>query len=142
MQSILHVDRRCSRESLGLGRGTLIAKTDIKKVYRMVPVHSADHWLLGVRWDGKVFVHKTLPFGLRSAQLISLAVADALAWIMQQRGVSFADHYTDDFVTLGTPVLDQCTTNLNYDRCVRKHKHPDRTRQNRRPQHYPYISGN
>lgn len=54
---------------LALGRVTLIAKMDIKKAYRMVPVHPADRWLRGMRWDGKVFVDKTLPFGLRSAPL-------------------------------------------------------------------------
>ena len=55
---------------LALGRGALIAKMDIKQAYRMVPVHPEDCRLLGMRWDGKVFVDKTLPFGLRSAPLI------------------------------------------------------------------------
>jgi hypothetical protein len=52
---------------LALGKGTLIAKMDIKQAYRMVPVNPADRWLLGMRWDGKVLVDKALPFGLRSA---------------------------------------------------------------------------
>lgn len=39
-------------------------------------------------------------------------MADALAWIMLQRGVSFVDHYIDDFVTLGAPASDQCAANL------------------------------
>lgn len=67
---------------LVVGTGTLMAKMDIKKAYRTVPVQPADRWLLGMRWGGKVFVDKTLPFGLRSAPLIFSAVADALAWIM------------------------------------------------------------
>ena len=65
-----------------------------------------------MRWGGKVFVDKTLPFGLRSAPLIFSAVADVLAWIMKQKGVSFVDHYIDDFVTLGAPLSTQCATNL------------------------------
>ena len=97
---------------LALGKGALIAKMDIKQAYRMVLVNPADCWLLGMRWDGKVFVDKTLPFGLRSAPFIFSAVADALAWIMKQRGVSFVDHYIDDFVTLGAPLSTQCATNL------------------------------
>ena len=44
---------------------------------------------------------KALPFGLRSAPLLFLAVADALQWAMEQRGVTWVDHYIDDFVTLG-----------------------------------------
>ena len=97
---------------LSLGKGTFIAKMDIKQAYRMVPVNPTDRWLLGMRWEDQVFVDKTLPFGLRSAPLIFSAIADALAWIMKQRGVSFVDHYIDDFVTLGAPLSMECATNL------------------------------
>ena len=65
-----------------------------------------------MRWEGKVHVDKTLPFGLRSAPLIFSAVADALAWIMKQKGVSFVDHYIDDFVTVGRPGSQECHNNL------------------------------
>ena len=102
-----------AKKILALGRGSLIAKMDIKQAYRMVPVYPEDHWLLGMRWDGKVFVDKTLPFGLRSAPLIFSAVADALVWIMKQRGVSFVDHYINNFVTLGAPLSTQCATKLH-----------------------------
>lgn len=47
---------------LALGRGTLLAKMDTKQAYRMVPVHLVDHRLLGMRWEGKTYVDKTLPF--------------------------------------------------------------------------------
>ena len=43
----------------------------------MVLIHPED--LLGMRWDGRIFVDKTLPFGLRSAPMIFSALADALA---------------------------------------------------------------
>ena len=33
-----------------LGKGTLLAKVDIKSAYRNVPVHSSDRWLMGMRW--------------------------------------------------------------------------------------------
>ena len=65
--------------ALTLGKGTLIAKMDIKHAYRMVHVNPTDRWLLGMRWEDQVFVDKTLPFGLRSAPLIFSAVADELA---------------------------------------------------------------
>ena len=85
------------------GRGTLIAKMDIKQAYRNIPVHPQDRHLLGMQWKGEVFVDMVLPFGLRSAPLLFTAVADALQWAMQQRGVSWVDHYIDDFVTMGEP---------------------------------------
>ena len=55
---------------------------------------------------------KSLPFGLRSAPLIFSVVADVLDWITEQRGVSFIDHYIDDFVTLGAPLSMECAMNL------------------------------
>ena len=78
----------------------------------MVPVHPEDRCLLGMRWEGKVYVDKTLQFGLRSAPLIFSALADALAWIMKQKGVSFVDHYMDDFVKVGRPRSQEGYNNL------------------------------
>ena len=49
-----------------------------------------------------------LPFGLRSAPIIFTAVANALEWIVHQRGVSDIDHYIDDFVIIGPPNSDVC----------------------------------
>ena len=84
---------------------------DIKQAYRMVPVHPQDRRLLGMRWEGSMYVDKILPFGLRSAPLIFSAVADALQWILRQKGVSFVEHYLDDFITLGKPGTDECASN-------------------------------
>ena len=97
---------------LRMGRGTLMAKMDIMHAYRNVPVHPEDRLLLGMMWDGKVYVDKTLPFGLRSAPLIFTAVADALMWMMQQKGVTTVDHYLDDFITLGKPNSAECLANF------------------------------
>ena len=70
----------------------------------MVPVNPTDRWLLGMRWKDQVFVDKTLPFGLRSAPLIFSAVADALAWIMKQRGVSFTGTPSTTITFLGIEI--------------------------------------
>ena len=85
------------------GKGTLMAKMDIKQAYRNIPVHPVDRVLLGMHWQGRVFVDGCLPFGLRSAPLLFTAVGDLLQWVMERRGVSWLSHYIDDFVTLGDP---------------------------------------
>ena len=77
-----------SLESVGTGAGALMAKFDMEAAYRMVPVHPEDRWLLGMLWKGKLFVDKTLPFGLRSAPKMYSAVADAMQWILTQEGVA------------------------------------------------------
>ena len=64
----------------------------------MVPVHSEDQHLLGVQWNGSVYIDKVLPFGLRSAPKIFSAVADALLWILNKKGITKGLHYLDDFI--------------------------------------------
>ena len=90
---------------LALGQGA------IKQAYRIIPVHPENRCLLGMRWDIQVFVDKALPFGLRSAPLIFSAVADALQFMMIQKGATFVDHYVDDFITVGAPRSNECANN-------------------------------
>ena len=53
-----------------------------------------------------------LPFGLRSAPKIFLAVADALEWILLEQGVSVCLHYLDDFLMIGKANTEECNCNL------------------------------
>ena len=93
------------------GKGTLMAKMDIKQAYRNIPIAAEDRHLLGFQWNGNIFIDKVLPFGLRSAPFIFTAVADALTWIMTSQGVTWAVHYIDDFLTLGRPHSEECQNN-------------------------------
>ena len=94
---------------LRLGRGSLLAKTDVKHAYRQIPVHTDDRWLLGMPWNGNLFCDATLPFGLRSAPISFSAVADAL---VKARGTSNVFHYVDDFVIVGPPGSNKCGSDL------------------------------
>ncbi len=96
-----------------LGRGAVMAKMDIKQAYRNVPVHPEDSLLLGMHWQGRIFVDRTLPFGLRSAPLIFTALADALQWIMEQFGATWVRHYVDDYITIGSPGSQVCAKNVS-----------------------------
>ena len=68
-----------------------------------MPVHPADRHFLGVWWQEQTYVDMALPFGLRSAPIIFSAVADALLWVMYQRGISSGLHYLDDYLFFGRP---------------------------------------
>ena len=98
--------------ALQLGKGSLIAKADVKEAFRMVPVHPHDRLLLAMRWNGKLYLDKCLPFGLRSAPLIFTAVADALEWILRQHGIKYVFHYMDDFMFIGKPASEECNEYL------------------------------
>ena len=80
-----------------------MAKVDIRQAYRAIPVHPADHDLLGMIWHVKLFINAALPFGLQAAPKIFTAVADVVTWIIRQQGVRFIIHYLDDFLLIGPP---------------------------------------
>ena len=92
--------------------GTKLAKFDIQSAYRIVPVCPSDRHLLGVVWRGELFVDTALPFGLRSAPIIFTAVADALQFILQEKGVQHIMHYLDDFLVFGEPSTLHCSKAL------------------------------
>ena len=94
------------------GRGALLAKVDIKSAYRFVPVHPEDRLLLGMAWEGEVFINTVLPFGLHSAPKIFTALANALEWVVRQAFVEEVMHYLDDFLIVGAPDSDQCMVDL------------------------------
>ena len=47
-----------------LGKGTLLSKLDLKRAYRMVPIYIDDQPLLGISWEGAVYLDTALTFGL------------------------------------------------------------------------------
>ena len=101
------------KEIVRLGRGALLAKIDIKSAFRLLPVHKDDRHMLGMLWNGGVYIDTCLPFGLRSAPKLFTIVAEFLAWIAQQNNVSFLIHYLDDFLTIGPPLSSACQHNLD-----------------------------
>ena len=100
---------------LSLGTGAKLAKLakfDIQSAYRLVSVHPEDRYLLGMSWNGKIYVDAALPFGLRSAPKIFTALAGAMEWIFKRNGASDIWHYLDDFITVGPPNSDECQHNI------------------------------
>ena len=91
----------------------MLAKIDIQSAFRLIPVHPTDRHLLAMQWDNYIFIDTCLPFGLRSAPKLFNVMADLLAWILQEQGVSFIIHYLDDFLTIGPPNSTICYHNLN-----------------------------
>ena len=101
-----------ARAIASAGRGSDLAKVDIRQAYRIVPVHPEDRLLLGMAWDGGLFVDTALPFGLRSAPKVFTAIADALEWIVRKEGVGWVAHYLDDFLVVATSERSRCEEDL------------------------------
>ena len=101
------------RKIISLGKGTLLAKIDIKSAFRLIPVHPADRHLLAMEWQGSLYIDTCLPFGLRSAPKLFNVMADLLEWILLNQGVTFLLHYLDDFLTMGQSGTTVCQCNLD-----------------------------
>jgi len=85
------------------GRGSLMAKLDLKDAYRHIPVRSTDWNLLGFHWMGKYYYPIVLMFGGKSAPYIFNLFAEALHWIIQRRIPGSLRHYLDDFLPIFKP---------------------------------------
>lgn len=109
--SYISVDQ-AAMAAFRLGKGSLLAKADIKSAYRLIPVHPQDRKWLGMLWENRLYIDCMLPFGLRSAPKIFTAVADALEWCVHRRGVEFLFHYLDDFLVMGPAASDICKHSL------------------------------
>ena len=79
-----------------LGSGTMLIKMDLESAYRQIPIHPGDHFLLGISWEGRTYVDRALPLGLRSTPKIFSAVADMMAWALHKAGIEHIIHYLDD----------------------------------------------
>ena len=95
-----------------MGRGAKIAKVGIKSAYRMIPVHLEDRSLLGMLWEGALYVDTALPFGLRSAPKVFTALADGLEWDLRLECLQQVFHYLDDFLIIAQLGSPQCGEGL------------------------------
>lgn len=95
-----------------LGKDSWMGKIDLKDAFCMCPVNPADRHLLSIYWQGKFYVDKCLPFGLRSAPGIFNSIAEAIQWIAKEKfKVSYLIHYLDDFFT-ACSTATACRENL------------------------------
>ena len=101
------VDEAC-KWIVARGQGAILAKFDVEGAFCTVPVHPDDRQLLGMRWEGQLYVDKVLPFGFRSAPKLYKAVVDALLWILERSDGVNGLHYLDDFLLFGEPNSSQC----------------------------------
>lgn len=108
-----------SRLSSRFGPCSFLAKTDIESAFRLIPVHLDDYELLGMKWEGKYYHDKALPFGLRGAAAIFNQLSDALEWILLNKcKISLVCHILDDFLLIQppanlTPSKSACQQSLN-----------------------------
>ena len=84
------------------GQSTLMAKSDIKSAFRLLPVRPQDFELLGMKAGGYYFVDKCLPMGVASAPSLFETFSTFIEWVTKERGqCDRVIHYCDDFLVYG-----------------------------------------
>lgn len=97
------------------GRGSLLAKLDLKDAYRHIPVRCTDWNLLGFHWLDKFYYPVVLMFGGKSAPYIFNLFAEALHWIIQRHIPANLRHYLDDFLPIFRPTVTVQEANAAID---------------------------
>lgn len=85
-----------------LGEGSLMAKSDIKSAFRLLPIAPGDFDLLGFQLEGYFYFDKMVPFGSSISCALWEKFAHFLHWLTQQHtGNNHILHYLDDFLFCG-----------------------------------------
>ena len=80
------------------GKGSYLIKTDIKSAFRLLPINPSDFELLGMKFQGKYYIDKCLPFGLSVSCNLFEKFSCFLEWQIKQNSNSDnIIHYLDDF---------------------------------------------
>ena len=81
------------------GKGSFLAKTDIKSAFRIIPIGSDDSHLLGMCWRNKYFYDRCMPMGCASSCKTFEAFSSAVDWIARtQLRIPYILHLLDDFL--------------------------------------------
>ena len=87
------------------GIGAWIFLVDAQDAYYRVPIHPDDWKYMGIEWDDKYWVFRSLQMGLSSSPRIYTAFADAVEYVCVKynldiaflNGIQQLRHYIDDF---------------------------------------------
>ena len=61
--------------------GCFMAETDVKSALRIIPIHTSDYSMLGMKWQNPILIYRCLPMGCSSSCAIFEACSTALEWL-------------------------------------------------------------
>ena len=94
------------------GAGCFLAKTDIEKAFRLMPIRPDQRHLLGISWQGQYFFDCCLPMGASSSCQLFEIFSSAIQFIAEENGISGLNHYLDDFL-IANHSQSACSDDLN-----------------------------
>ena len=101
------------------GPGCLLAKTDIKNAFRIIPISPDNYNLLGMQWRGLYYYDRCMPIGCSSSCLTFETFSTAVEWIARQRlSIAHILHLLDDFlIVASSATLCQAQLDLFLNLC-------------------------
>ena len=75
------------------GRGYILAKNDIKSVFRMIPIQPNDYSFLGIKWRGLYFYDRCMPMGCASSCKTFELFSTSVEWIWYDTRFRFRFRY-------------------------------------------------
>lgn len=92
------------------GRGALLAKSDIKSAFRLLPIAPESFSSLGFCFEEKFFYDMCLPMGCSLSCRYFETFATFLQWVVTyESGCEGIIHYLDDFLFIGPPDSPICS---------------------------------
>ena len=86
----------------GVGQGAMLAESDIKSAFRLLPVHPDDFHLLGFTFMGGFYFDRCLPMGCSISCSLFEKFSSFLEFLVASRnGEGLVTHYLDDFLLVG-----------------------------------------
>ena len=86
-----------------LGPATKIYKIDISRAFRQIKIDPMDIDLLGLKFQNKYFIDKSVPFRYQNGSQIFQRYTDAIRFTMRQHGFPYLFNYIDDLIYTGLP---------------------------------------
>ena len=85
---------------LDCGNDCFIAKIDISRAFRHLPVDPRDISSLGLYWEGSYYLDFRVPFGYRTGSGNFQRTSDAVRYIMSEKYNHHVINYCDDFLLI------------------------------------------
>ena len=118
-RDIFHVNYSSIDEAVSMiqlmGQGTLLAKTDLKSAFRLLPIYPGDFDLLGIKFDGKYYFDKCMSFGSKLSCALFNKFSTFLHWLVNKKSNNQNSfHYLDDFLLVGKAKLMFNVVNIHW----------------------------
>ena len=95
------------------GQDCYLAKTDIQRAFRIIPIHPSDYSLLGMCWRGKDYYDRCTPMGCARSCRTFENCSTAFEWLAKNYlDITLIIHLLDDFF-LVSPTFAGCQAQLS-----------------------------